>query len=73
MLKGSQLKKYDTFYYVSLVYNNDGIKQYIVMPYKFDKRLHYCFDEKLMFATEKEANRKADELNKQLKQITKEN
>lgn len=72
MLKGSQLKQGDTFYYVLYTFRMDDSPEYIVMPYKFDKRLHYCFDEKLMFATEKEANRKADELNKQLKKKAKE-
>ena len=66
MLKENQLKENDTFYYVLYTFSGNGEK-YIVMPYQFHGDWHYMFDENLMFATKREADDKAKELNLSLR------
>ena len=64
MLKGNELNEGDTFYYALSTYKNDGSVEFITMAYEFHRKWHECFDENLMFATEKEAEAKVKELNK---------
>ena len=66
MLKASQLKENDVFYYALHTYTSENKELYMVIPYLFNLEYHQGFDENLMFATEKEARAKVDELNKEL-------
>lgn len=63
----NKLKDNDTFYYVLPRYflkNNEEHLEFHAFAYKFDPKLHHCFDESLMFDTKKEAEEKAKEMNK---------
>ena len=67
MLKESQLREGDTFYYALETFNNH-IKEFIVMAYEFHRKWHHCFDESRMFAKEDDAKAHAEKLNKHLRE-----
>lgn len=60
MIDIKKMKDNDTFYYIlPRFFEEKGIKhlEFNVFAYKFDKRWHHCFDEKLMFLTKEEADK----------------
>ena len=70
MLKGTDLKDGDTFYYILKSYwsrreNGKDVEhlEFNVFAYKFDPKWHHCFDESLMFGIKEEAEKKAKEMN----------
>lgn len=73
MLKGTELKDGDTFYYVLKRYwsrNENGKDtehlEFNVFAYQFDNRWHHCFDESLMFSNKEDAEKKAIEMTKDM-------
>ena len=66
MLKGSQLKEGDYYFYLMLMDDDMYPKQYIVMLCNFISKAHRSSHENMMFATYDEAHAKAKELNNQL-------
>lgn len=61
------MKENDTFYYVlkthHTIFGKDTI-DYNVFAYRYHKDLEGCFDKDLIFETQEEAEKKAEELNK---------
>lgn len=61
------MKENDTFYYVLKTYHTIFGKEtidYNVFAYRYHKDLEGCFDKSLIFQTQEEAEKKAEELNK---------